>query len=128
MHPCSSDCAWLWLETHRAHLTDGTVYDYRLLIKKQIAGAALGKMTIDQISRRDIDNWILQLQESGTGPRRVNMALARLRTILRMAEEDGASSRKIRCAWYAASANLGPRLTRLTQPKLRRWCALPGRD
>ncbi len=87
--PVLSDYAWLWLETHRAHLTDGTFYDYGLLIKKQIAGAALGAMTIDQINRRDIENWILQLQQSGAGPRRVNMALARLRTILRMAEDEG---------------------------------------
>src|SRR5277367_2343674 len=87
--PVLSDYAWQWLETNRAHLTDGTFYDYGLLIKKQIAGAALGAMTIDQINRRDIENWILQLQENGAGPRRLNMALARLRTILRMAEDEG---------------------------------------
>jgi integrase len=74
---------------HRAHLTAGTLYDYGLLIKKQIAGTALGSLALDQISRRDLDRWLVELQEAGTGPRRANMALARLRTIFRLAEEEG---------------------------------------
>ncbi len=87
--PVLADYARQWLETHRAHLTDGTFYDYGLLIKKQIAGAPLGAMPIDRINRRDVENWILQLQEKGAGPRRVNMALARLKTVFRMADEEG---------------------------------------
>ena len=87
--PVLADYARQWLETHRAHLTDGTFYDYGLLIKKQIAGGVLGAMPIDRINRREVENWILQLQAKGAGPRRVNMALARLKTVFRMAEEEG---------------------------------------
>ncbi len=87
--PALAEYARQWLQVHRAHLTAGTLYDYGLLIKKQIAGTALGSLALDQISRRDLDRWIVELQEAGAGPRRVNMALARLRTIFRLAEEEG---------------------------------------
>ncbi|GEM_PF-3094896 len=87
--PKLADYARQWLEAHRAHLTAGTFYDYGLLIKKQIAGTALGGKALDQISRRDLDRWLVELQQAGTGPRRANMALARLKTIFRLAEEEG---------------------------------------
>ncbi|HEV3111890.1 MAG TPA: tyrosine-type recombinase/integrase [Candidatus Binataceae bacterium] len=87
--PVLAEYARQWLQMHRAHLTAGTLYDYGLLIKKQIAGTALGSLALDQISRRDLDRWLVELQEAGTGPRRANMALARLRTIFRLAEEEG---------------------------------------
>lgn len=86
--PALADYSWQWLEVHRGHLTPGTFYDYGLLIKKHIACAPLGAIALDEIGRRDIENWISQLQESGAGPRRVNMALARLKSIFRMAEEE----------------------------------------
>ncbi len=87
--PSVAEYAHQWLQGHRAHLTAGTFYDYGLLIKKQVAGTPLGAMSLDRVTRRDLDRWILELQESGAGPRRVNMALARLRTIFRLAEEEG---------------------------------------
>jgi integrase len=87
--PTLAEYARQWLQVHRAHLTAGTLYDYGLLIKKQIAGTALGSLALDQISRRDLDRWMVELQEASPGPRRVNMALARLRTIFRLAEEEG---------------------------------------
>jgi integrase len=87
--PKLAEYARQWLDAHRAHLTSGTFYDYGLLIKKQIAGTALGGMALDQVSRRDLDRWLVGLQEAGTGPRRANMALARLKTIFRLAEEEG---------------------------------------
>jgi integrase len=87
--PALAEYARQWLDAHRAHLTAGTFYDYGLLIKKQIAGTALGGMALDQISRRDLDRWLVELRAAGTGPRRANMALARLKTIFRLAEEEG---------------------------------------
>jgi integrase len=87
--PTLAEYAREWLQAHRAHLTLGTYYDYGLLIKKQIAGTSLGGLALNQVGRRDLDLWMVKLQETGTGPRRVNMALARMRTIFRMAEEEG---------------------------------------
>jgi integrase len=87
--PKLADYARQWLDAHRAHLTAGTFYDYGLLIKKQIAGTALGGMALDQVSRRELDRWLVELQQAGTGPRRANMALARLKTVFRLAEEEG---------------------------------------
>src|SRR5579875_2698065 len=87
--PSVAEYAHQWLQAHRAHLTAGTFYDYGLLVKKQIAGAALGAVAVDQVKRRDLERWIIELQEKGCGPRRVNMALARIRTIFRMAEDEG---------------------------------------
>jgi integrase len=86
--PTVAEFAQQWLEMHRAHLTAGTLYDYALLIKNQIAATSLGTAAIDQVSRRDLDHWLLELQEKRVGARRVNMALARLRTIFRLAEEE----------------------------------------
>ena len=87
--PSLAEYSHQWLQAHRAHLTAGTIYDYGLLIKKQIAGTALGSLALDQISRRELDRWMLELHGAGMGPRRVNMALARLKTIFRLAEEEG---------------------------------------
>ncbi|HKD67750.1 MAG TPA: tyrosine-type recombinase/integrase [Candidatus Binataceae bacterium] len=87
--PTLAEYARQWLQAHRAHLTAGTFYDYGLLIKNQIASVALGALAVNEVSRRDIDRWMVELQESGVGPRRLNMALARLRTIFRLAEEEG---------------------------------------
>ncbi len=87
--PAVGEYAHQWLQAHRAHLTAGTFYDYGLLIKKQIAGGSLGILALNQVSRRDLERWMVELQESGCGPRRVNMALARVKTIFRMAEEEG---------------------------------------
>jgi integrase len=67
----------------------GTFYDYALLIKNQIAASSIGALSIDRISRRDLDKWLLELQQKGAGARRVNMALARLKTVFRLAEEEG---------------------------------------
>lgn len=87
--PTVADYARQWLQAHRAHLTVGTFYDYGLLIKKQIAGTTLGSLTLDRVGRRELDRWMVELQESGCGPRRVNMALARIKTIFRLAEDEG---------------------------------------
>jgi integrase len=84
--PTVAEYSRQWLQAHRAHLTVGTFYDYGLLIKKQIAGTALGAMALDQVKRGDVERWMVELQEARSGPRRVNMALARLRTVFRMAE------------------------------------------
>jgi integrase len=87
--PTLAEYARQWLQSHRAHLTAGTYYDYGLLIKNQVAGSALGAVALNQARRSDIDNWLVELQEAGVGPRRLNMALARLKTIFRLAEEEG---------------------------------------
>lgn len=87
--PAVAEYARQWLQAHRAHLTAGTFYDYGLLIKKQIAATPLGSLALNQLSRRDLERWMVELQESGCGPRRVNMALARIKTIFRMAEDEG---------------------------------------
>ena len=88
-----AEYAQRWLAGYRAHLTQGSFYDYGLLISKHIAGAALGALALDQVARQDLDHWILELKAQGVGPRRINMALARLRTMFRMAEEEGLIAR-----------------------------------
>jgi integrase len=87
--PTVAEYAHQWLQAHRAHLTAGTFYDYGLLIKKQIAATPFGDLALDQVGRRDLDRWMVQLQEKGMRPRRLNMALARIRSVLRLAEEEG---------------------------------------
>ncbi len=125
--PTLAEYARQWLQAHRAHLTAGTFYDYGLLIKKQIAGAGLGAMALDQVKRRDLDRWIAELQETGCGPRRVNMALARIRTIFRMAEDEGLitdNPARVVCSLREPRAAIDPFTARETQALLR--TAAPG--
>jgi len=127
--PSLAEYARQWLDAHRAHLTAGTFYDYGLLLKKQIAGTALGGMALDQISRRDLDRWLVDLQAAGTGPRRANMALARLKTILRLAEEEGliaANPSRLVRSLREPRAAIDPFNTGETQSLLR--AAAPGTE
>jgi integrase len=127
--PSLAEYAHQWLDAHRAHLTAGTFYDYGLLLKKQIAGTALGGMALDQISRRDLDRWLVDLQAAGTGPRRANMALARLKTILRLAEEEGliaANPSRLVRSLREPRAAIDPFSTGETQSLLR--AAAPGTE
>jgi integrase len=63
--PTLTEYAREWLQAHRAHITKGTFYDYGLLIKKQIAGTPLGDLALNQVGRRDLDRWMVELQENG---------------------------------------------------------------
>lgn len=87
--PTLADYAGGWLEARRARLTPATFYDYGLIVRKHLLGTELAATAIDAISRSDIDRWINDLRAAGVGPRRINMALARMRTMMRMAEEEG---------------------------------------
>jgi integrase len=86
--PLLADYAAQWLDAQRAHLRPATWYDYGLIVRKHIAPPPLGPRALEQVTRRDVESWINGLRAAGVGPRRVNMALARLRTIFRLAEEE----------------------------------------
>jgi integrase len=84
----------LWLE-QRQFKSQGSRYDYALLIKNQIAPFAIAKLWIEEILPMDVEAWKTELMawyrarypQGGevTGSRRFNMALYRLRTAMNWA-------------------------------------------
>ncbi|HLH76716.1 MAG TPA: tyrosine-type recombinase/integrase [Candidatus Binataceae bacterium] len=85
--PSLAAYAFQWLAAQRAHLRPSTFYDYTLIVRKHLAPPPLGARLLDQVTHLELENWLLGLKQAGLGPRRINMALARVRSIFRLAEE-----------------------------------------
>src|SRR5258708_2281452 len=106
--PTLGEFAESWLEERRAVLTLATAYDYDRLIKALLLPATLAQKPIDQIDDGDINRFLGELMKRKglngqlIGPRRINMMIARLRTIFSIAKrrkliaEDPMSSVKTR--------------------------------
>jgi len=75
-----------WLAAQRVHLRPTTFYDYLLLVRKYLVPPPLGTRWLDQVTHLELESWLLGLKQAGLGPRRINMALARARSIFRLAE------------------------------------------
>jgi integrase len=81
-----------WLEERRAVLTLATTYDYDRLIKALLLPSPLAQKPIDEINDGDINRFIGELSHRKglggqlIGPRRINMIIARLRTIFSTAK------------------------------------------
>lgn len=90
--PTLAAYAQQWLAAQRAHLRPATFYDYSLILRKHLT-PALATRPLDQVTRQELEDWLLGLKQAGLGPRRINMALARLRSIFRLAEEEGLIAR-----------------------------------
>ncbi len=90
--PTLGEFAKLWLEERRAGITPATLYDYERLLKTYILPSKLADMRIDAIDDGDVKRFVVEVQEKRTRkgapvkPRRINMALARLRTIFATAK------------------------------------------
>jgi integrase len=80
------------LEERRTVLTLATAYDYDRLIKALLLPAALAQKPIDQIDDGDINRFLGELMKRKglngqlIGPRRLNMMIARLRTMFSIAK------------------------------------------
>ncbi len=81
------DFARTWLEERTPRLTEPVLYDYRLLLKTHVYGHALAGKPLAEVNDGDISRLIKDISErKGRGgkalsPRRINMVIARLRTI-----------------------------------------------
>src|SRR5215469_9396241 len=81
-----------WLEERRAVLTPATAYDYDRLIKALLLPSPLAQKRIDEVNDGDIHLFMGELSKRKTrsgepiGPRRINMIIARLRTIFSVAK------------------------------------------
>src|SRR6266851_1339083 len=81
-----------WLEERRAMLTVATAYDYNRLIKALLLPSPLAQRPIDEINDGDINRFVGELMKREglggrlIGPRRINMIVARLRTIFATAK------------------------------------------
>jgi integrase len=90
--PTLGEFAESWLEERRTVLTLATAYDYDRLIKALLLPAPLAQIPIDQIDDGDINRFLGELMKRKglngpqIGPRRINMMIARLRTIFSIAK------------------------------------------
>jgi len=90
--PMLGEFAESWLEERRTVLTLATAYDYDRLIKALLLPAPLAQIPIDQIDDGDINRFLGELMKRKglngpqIGPRRINMMIARLRTIFSIAK------------------------------------------
>ena len=90
--PTLGEFAESWLEERRTGLAMATAYDYGRLIKAVLLPAPLAQKPIDQIDDGDINRFLGELMKRKglngpqIGPRRINMMIARLRTIFSIAK------------------------------------------
>jgi integrase len=90
--PSLGKFAEAWLEERRAVLTLATAYDYDRLIKALLLPSPLAQKRIDEVNDGDIHLFMGQMSRRKTrsgqpvGPRRINMIIARLRTIFATAK------------------------------------------
>jgi integrase len=95
LSPLLGQFAEQWLQERRAVLTLATAYDYERLIKALLLPSALAQKPIHDINDGDIHLFMGELSRRKglnrqlIGPRRINMIIARLRTIF--ATPSGAS-------------------------------------
>ena len=81
-----------WLEERRAVLTLATAYDYERLIKALLLPSSLAQKRIDEVNDGDIHLLMGEMSRRKTrsgqpvGQRRINMIIARLRTIFATAK------------------------------------------
>jgi len=81
-----------WLEERRTVLTLATAYDYDRLIKALLLPAPITRNPISQIDDGDVNRFLGELMKRKglngqlIGPRRINMIIARLRTIFSVAK------------------------------------------
>ena len=84
--------AQAWLEERPTTLTVATAYDYERLIRALLLPARLAQKQLDAIDDGDISRFLGELMKrkglngQPIGPRRINMMIARLRTILSIAK------------------------------------------
>ncbi len=90
--PTLGKFAETWLAERRAVLTLATAYDYERLIQVLLLPSPLAQKPIDVVNDGDIHLFIGELSRRKTrsgqpvGPRRINMIIARLRTIFATAK------------------------------------------
>ena len=90
--PTLGEFAESWLDERRTVLTLATAYDYDRLIKALLLPAPIAQRPIDQIDDGDINRFLGELMKRKglngplIGPRRINMMIARLRTIFSIAK------------------------------------------
>jgi integrase len=90
--PTLGEFADSWLEERRTVLTLATAYDYDRLLKALLLPAPLAQKPINQIDDGDINRFLGDLMKRKglngqlIGPRRINMMIARLRTIFSIAK------------------------------------------
>ena len=81
-----------WLEERRTGLAMATAYDYGRLIKALLLPAPIAQRPIGQIDDGDINRFLGELMKRKglngpqIGPRRINMMIARLRTVFSIAK------------------------------------------
>ena len=94
LDPCAAETpltlgafADAWLQERTPHLTKAVHYDYTLLLKTHLLGRGLAEKALAEVNDGDIALLIKELSEHETrhkkplSPRRINMVIARLRTI-----------------------------------------------
>jgi len=85
--PTLGDFAARWLDERRAQLSAATAYDYLTIIRGHIFPSALSAKRLDTIDDGDITRLVGELRQKQTkygtpvSDRRINMVIARLRTI-----------------------------------------------
>src|SRR5277367_1808182 len=90
--PPLGEFAESWLDERRTVLTLATAYDYDRLIKALLLPAPIAQRPIGQIDDGDINRFLGELMKRKglngplIGPRRINMMIARLRTIFSIAK------------------------------------------
>jgi integrase len=90
--PSLGKFAEAWLEERRAVLTLATAYDYDRLIKALLVPSPLAQKRIDEVNDGDVHLFMGEMSRRKTrsgqpvGPRRINMIIARLRTIFATAK------------------------------------------
>ena len=86
------DFATSWLDERRAQLSAATAYDYLTILRTHIVPSKLSEKRLDAIDDGDITRLIGELRQKHTkygglvSGRRVNMVIARLRTIFATAQ------------------------------------------
>lgn len=90
--PTLGEFALAWLEERRTTLTVATAYDYDRLVKALLLPASVAQTRLDALDDGDISRFLGELMKRqglngrAIGPRRINMMIARLRTIFATAK------------------------------------------
>ena len=90
--PTLGEFATSWLDERRAQLSAATAYDYLTILRTHIVPSKLSEKRLDAIDDGDITRLIGELRQKHTkygglvSGRRVNMVIARLRTIFATAQ------------------------------------------
>ena len=90
--PTLGEFAQSWLEERRRTITMATAYDYDRLINALLLPTSLAQKSINEIDDGDINRFLGELMKRKglngqlIGPRRINMMIARLRTIFSIAK------------------------------------------